>query len=315
MLFVDKVRAGRWRRPAGQLQPCRHCRFCCRPRRSPLPACTPPAPQYRPKALEQFQLHADVADNLRKLVSAGAAGPASRSFARIAAAAASMCCPPAVACRRTPTLRACPMPSHHQVVSGDCPHTLFYGPAGAGKKTLILALLREIYGAGVEKVRSAAACTQMALEGTDTQLQAWPRPAAGAPGSHFRAGAGAAPLPLATPCIVHHACPPQPAIHTAAPLPAAQGGVQALEDRAAHPQAGGACDWQPAACIWRPMCIGVLGGLEPLMGWRALRARTPLCLSQPASLTCLCLRVVPFPPARPQRRSSLPPCPPRTTWR
>jgi DNA polymerase III delta prime subunit len=40
-----------------------------------------------------------------------------------------------------------------QVDSGDCPHLLFYGPAGAGKHTLITCLLREMFGAGAEKVR------------------------------------------------------------------------------------------------------------------------------------------------------------------
>lgn len=37
--------------------------------------------------------------------------------------------------------------------SGDLPHLMFCGPSGAGKKTRILALLKELFGVSSEKVK------------------------------------------------------------------------------------------------------------------------------------------------------------------
>jgi replication factor C subunit 3/5 len=38
------------------------------------------------------------------------------------------------------------------VTLGDFPHLMFCGPSGAGKRTRINCLLRELYGTGVENV-------------------------------------------------------------------------------------------------------------------------------------------------------------------
>ena len=51
------------------------------------------------------------------------------------------------------------------VRAGDFPHLLFYGPSGGGKKTLVSALLRELYGKGVDKVKVETKTWKVEREG------------------------------------------------------------------------------------------------------------------------------------------------------
>ncbi|XP_076241800.1 replication factor C subunit RfC38 [Calliopsis andreniformis] len=41
----------------------------------------------------------------------------------------------------------------NMVQKGDFPHLLVYGPPGAGKKTRIMCIIKELYGSGVERLR------------------------------------------------------------------------------------------------------------------------------------------------------------------
>ena len=62
--------------------------------------------------------------------------------------------------------------------SGDFPHTLIYGPSGAGKKTRLMALLREMFGSSVERLRVEQRT--------------------------FKVGASATPVDLTLVCSSHH---------------------------------------------------------------------------------------------------------------
>ncbi|KAK2978054.1 hypothetical protein RJ640_027095 [Escallonia rubra] len=50
------------------------------------------------------------------------------------------------------------------VTEQDCPHLLFYGPPGSGKKTLIMGLLRQMFGPGAEKVMQQSS-KQLPIDG------------------------------------------------------------------------------------------------------------------------------------------------------
>jgi len=56
------------------------------------------------------------------------------------------------------------------VESRDFPHLLFYGPPGAGKKTRIIAFLRELYGPSVEKLKAEKRQVQKANSSQNVEI-------------------------------------------------------------------------------------------------------------------------------------------------
>jgi len=56
------------------------------------------------------------------------------------------------------------------VASGDFPHMLFYGPSGAGKKTRVMALLRQLHGPSVEKLKVEARTFKFGSGSVSTDL-------------------------------------------------------------------------------------------------------------------------------------------------
>jgi replication factor C subunit 3/5 len=78
--------------------------------------------KHRPKTLEALSYHPDLSERLKALVSLCILNIYSQSHQK-------------------------------QAQSGDFPHLLVYGPSGAGKKTRIVATLKELYGPGVEKIK------------------------------------------------------------------------------------------------------------------------------------------------------------------
>lgn len=97
--------------------------------------------KYRPKTLDHVMVHDRIAQNLKKLV---------HSFFLFSLFSLFF-------------ISSNQSDSNHlfngnyfclfQVTEQDCPHLLFYGPSGSGKKTLIMALLRQMFGPGAEKVQ------------------------------------------------------------------------------------------------------------------------------------------------------------------
>jgi replication factor C subunit 3/5 len=55
--------------------------------------------------------------------------------------------------------------------TGDVPHALFYGPPGAGKKTLVMCLLRELFGPAAERLRVESKAWKVAQSGRNLNVE------------------------------------------------------------------------------------------------------------------------------------------------
>lgn len=80
--------------------------------------------KHRPRSIEALSYHHELSERLQSLVRRALEFPPLETKANLA-----------------------------QAQSGDFPHLLVYGPSGSGKKTRVVATLKELYGPGVEKIK------------------------------------------------------------------------------------------------------------------------------------------------------------------
>lgn len=119
--------------------------------------------KYRPKSLDELHYHQDLSDRLRSLVSRSSTWVDDATLPSLPLltflislylfSLPNLLLVASLLLALISQFSSLRLPRWSiQAGHEDFPHLLFYGPAGAGKKTRVMALMKELYGPGALKV-------------------------------------------------------------------------------------------------------------------------------------------------------------------